>query len=76
MLKYLDEIFDAHQDIHELQFDLLNNQLDMIEAMQKYKNETKETVKNELAKLFGLDMAALMVLCHYMDSLNQKLFLR
>ena len=52
------EIFDAHQEIHDLQFDLLNNQLDMIEAMQKYKNETKETVV-ELAKLFGLDTSAL-----------------
>ena len=49
-----DEILDAHQDIHELQRDLVNNTLDMIEAQAKF-NTIKEQELKMTAELLGLD---------------------
>ena len=36
-----DEILDTHQDIHELQRDLVGNQLDMIQAQSDYNTKTR-----------------------------------
>lgn len=51
-----DEILDTHQDIHELQRDLVGNQLDMIQAQADY-NTLKEDELRMTAELLGMNMA-------------------
>lgn len=51
-----DEIYAKHYDIHKLQKDGINAQLDMIEAQSKF-NTLKETELRMTAELLGLNMA-------------------
>lgn len=51
-----DEILDTHQDIHELQRDLVGNQLDMIQAQADY-NTLKQDELKMTAELLGMNMA-------------------
>ena len=48
------DILDAHEDIHTLQRDLVNNTLDMIEAQAKF-NTIKEEELRLTAQLLGMD---------------------